>query len=167
MKVLIAVASLHQGTSEIAEALADELRSQGIQVESVGVERIADVRGYDAAIIGSAIYERSWLGSALNLIANHAEKLSQIPVWLFSSGHIAGLPVDAEPKQLAELMQQTKAIEHKVFAGRLEKERLNFAERLIARILHAPVGDYRDWGAIRSWAQEIAKRLHQTSGAKE
>lgn len=34
--------------------------------------------------------------------------------------------------------------------------RLSFGERAMVTALRAPVGDFRDWDAVRAWATEIA-----------
>ena len=48
---------------------------------------------YDAAVLGSGVYLGHWLESACLLVDSHAEALSRIPVWLFSSGPIGDLPM--------------------------------------------------------------------------
>jgi menaquinone-dependent protoporphyrinogen oxidase len=53
----------------------------------------------------------------------------------------------------------TGAVEHCLFAGRLEKDGLGFGEKLIATALRAPEGDFRPWAEIDAWAWDIAKAL--------
>ena len=53
-------------------------------------------------------------------------------------------------------MAVTRAHEHRIFVGKLDKHSLGVGERLIVRTVGAPEGDFRDWAAIRSWAREIA-----------
>jgi menaquinone-dependent protoporphyrinogen oxidase len=53
----------------------------------------------------------------------------------------------------------SRARDHRVFAGKLDKADLNLAERATVRIVHAPYGDAREWGEIRSWAATIATEL--------
>jgi menaquinone-dependent protoporphyrinogen oxidase len=36
---------------------------------------------------------------------------------------------------------------------------LNLAEKLVVKALKAPVGDFRDWDVIASWAEGIAAAL--------
>ena len=66
------------------------------------------------------------------------------------------MPKD-ETVDISRMMAATDAVEHKLFAGRLQKRRLNFADRAIAFALGVPEGDYRDWGEIASWASRIAE----------
>jgi menaquinone-dependent protoporphyrinogen oxidase len=63
MKVLIAVASKHGSTREIARAVSEELQAGHIAVDLRGLAsgEIADVGNYAAVILGSAIYAGNWL----------------------------------------------------------------------------------------------------------
>jgi len=45
------------------------------------------------------------------------------------------------------------------FHGVLDMKKLNLAEKLIVKALKAPVGDFRDWDVIASWAEDIADAL--------
>src|SRR5262245_57913922 len=86
MRILIAVASRHGSTLEIAEALAAELRGAQHAAE---VQDIADkpgLDGYDAVLVGSAAYMGKWLAEARQFVERHQVELRARPVWLFSSG---------------------------------------------------------------------------------
>lgn len=177
MKILVAVASKHGNTHEIGEAIAGELRAAGhtVDVRDVasgettvasaslagGATAGGDIEPYDAVVAGSAVYMGKWMGEARDFVAKHTEQLRAVPVWLFSSGPVGeeypeGMGV---PEYLDELLAQTGAREHVVFAGRLDKGRLNLAERMAVRLVKAPEGDFRDWNAIRTWGREIAAAL--------
>jgi len=41
-------------------------------------------------------------------------------------------------------------------------EKLNFIERSMVKNIKAPVGDFREWDAITSWAIGIATILQET-----
>jgi menaquinone-dependent protoporphyrinogen oxidase len=56
-------------------------------------------------------------------------------------------------------MRATHARGHRVFVGKLNPGDLGFGERLMAKVVKAPEGDFRDWDAIRAWAREIAAAL--------
>ncbi len=86
--------------------------------------------------------------------------LTAIPVWIFSSGPIGDPPKpDEDPVDVAEIHRRTAAVEHRLFAGKLDKSKLGFAERAIVAALRAPVGDFRDWDEITAWAGGIASAL--------
>ncbi len=44
----------------------------------------------------------------------------------------------------------SRALDQRVFAGALLRDRLSFGERAIIAALRAPYGDFRDWAAIEA-----------------
>lgn len=161
MNFLVAVASRHGSTLEIAEALAGELRIAGHDVDVRDVAEAPAPELYDAVIVGSAIYMGGWLPAARQFVERNRARLSSVPVWLFSSGPLGqdDPQPKGDPEQLAELLQATNAREHRIFVGKLDTRDLGFGERLIVRMVKAPEGDFRDWAAIRAWAGAIAAAL--------
>ena len=164
MTVLVAVASRHGATEEIAEAIGRSLRERGVDAEVVRVDEVEDVVGYEAVVLGSSVYAGRWLEAARRFVDEHVSELATLPTWLFSSG-----PIGAPPKPEAEeavhidrVMSLTHAREHRLFAGELVRSRLSFAERAVTRAFHAPEGDFRDWEEIDAWAGSIAEALQVT-----
>jgi menaquinone-dependent protoporphyrinogen oxidase len=158
MKILVAFASRHGSTREIADALAQELRVAGHSVAVRQADEVKELGGYEAAVIGSALYMGDWLPAARRFVEDNREALATIPVWLFSSGPL-GLDdpqSHSDPAHLDAMMRATRARGHRLFIGKLDRSSLGFGERLIAKVVKAPEGDFRDWEAIRSWAREIA-----------
>lgn len=165
MKILVSAASKHNSTYEIAEAIADELRRVGMKAEVFHAEKAPAPSGYDAAVLGSAIYMGSWMGEARDYVEKHQAQLAQMPVWLFSSGPLGAEDPQpsAPPQQLDELLEKTGARGHEIFVGKLDKDGLGFGEKLIVKGVKAPYGDFRDWDAIRGWARSIAAELEQVA----
>ena len=162
MNVLVAAASDHGSTAEIASAIGEALGERGLAVTVAPVEEVESVDGYDAFVIGSAVYAGHWLKRARVFVEHHAHVLSTRPLWLFSSGPIGNPP---KPKEEAvdvlPLATAVQARSHRVFGGKLDRSTLGFAERAIATALRAPEGDFRDFAEIRGWALGIAESLHQ------
>jgi menaquinone-dependent protoporphyrinogen oxidase len=164
MKILIAVASRHGSTYEIAEAIAEELRTAGHAVAVQNVEEIPAAGRYEAIIIGSAVYVGDWLPEAQRYVERNRARFAGVPVWLFSSGPLGEEPQPkGNPAHLDELVATTGARGHRIFVGKLDKSGLGLGERLMARAVKAPEGDFRDWPAIRAWAREIATTLEPLS----
>lgn len=160
MKILVTTASKHGATAEIADAIAGKLREHDLEVE---VHEPADVTtpdGYDAVILGSAVYAGRWMDTARRFSERHHQALRRLPVWLFSSGPIGDplAPVD-EPADGHRLLGELGAREHRVFPGRVNSSDLGWVERTITKMVKAPDGDFRDFDAIRIWATEIADQL--------
>jgi menaquinone-dependent protoporphyrinogen oxidase len=161
MRVLVAVASKHGATAEIASAIGATLEQAGIDAVVIDAAQVTTVDPYAAAVIGSGAYAGHWLKAARALVDRHGAELSQIPVWLFSSGPLGDplKPQDDEAVNVDGIIETTAAVDHRVFAGALDKDKLSFAERAIIRAVRADDGDYRDWDAIEAWARGIAEAL--------
>ena len=157
----MAFASRHSATRDIAEVIADELKTSGLEVDLCETDDVPGIAGYQAVVLGSAVYTGDWLAGARHFVRAHQKALRTIPVWLFSSGPIGADDATtlADPPAVPELMKATQAREHRVFAGRLAKRRLDPAERLVSKVVEAPEGDFRDLGAIIAWARSISVAL--------
>lgn len=161
MRVLVTAASKHGSTEEIGQAIVEELDRRGIVADFLVPEAVRSVDGFDAVVIGSAVYAGHWLKPARELVDRLGPDLHDRAVWLFSSGPV-GEPEpkpDGDPADVDDLVETAGAREHVVFPGRIKREDLGFAERAIVRALRVPDGDFRDWVAIDAWAGSIAAAL--------
>lgn len=164
VRALVAVASRHGATREIAAALARDLTGSAPEARLVAtvvpVENRPDPARFDAVVLGSAVYGGAWLPAAREFATVHAAALRARPLWLFSSGPIGPPPFPAaEPYDAATLRDLLGPRGHRVLPGRLEPALLSFAERAVVTAMRAPAGDARDWAQVRSWAAEIAAAL--------
>jgi menaquinone-dependent protoporphyrinogen oxidase len=160
MRVLVTAASKHRATEAIATAIAAGLAEEGIRVEVRRPETVDSIVDYDAVVLGSAVYTGRWLPAARAFVDRHRADLERRPVWLFSSGPLGDPAMEIpEAEDALRLVADLRARGHRTFAGRLEREELNLAERAIIRIVRAPSGDVRPWPEIADWAREIASAL--------
>jgi menaquinone-dependent protoporphyrinogen oxidase len=160
MDVLVTAASKYGATGEIAGVIGEVLTERGLDATVVPCDQVDTVDGYDAVVLGSAVYAGHWLKAARALVDRSGDELAARPVWLFSSGPIGDPPKPEEdPVDVAEILAATNAREHRVFAGKLVRKRLGFADKAIAVALRVPDGDFRDWAEIKGWAAEIAATL--------
>src|SRR4051794_17563006 len=90
MTVLIAYGTTGGGTGEIAEWVAEELRADGLTVRLTPAAEVTDVAGYDALILGSALYGYGWHLDVRRFVHRFAGRFTDRPVWLFSSGPLDG-----------------------------------------------------------------------------
>ena len=165
MKVLVAAATKYGATGEIAEVIGDVLAERGIDATVIAPEQVARIGEYDAVVLGSAVYAGHWLDEAKELVDRSSNAFPGRSVWLFSSGPV-GDPsrklvqkMGEDPVDVAEILETTRAREHRVFAGKLEKKNLSFPERAILIAFRGMEGDFRDWTEIKSWASKIADAL--------
>lgn len=171
MRILVVVASRHGSTRSIAARLALQLSGRGHSTEIDDVSdrhhaHSVDIDQFDAAVIGSAVYEGHWMREARRFLLQNAVALQQRPVWLFSSGPVGDEQVGVDERHLADLRASVDGRGHHVFAGRLDRDDLGRMERWIVDVVHAHDGDYRDWADIDGWAASIADELEQMVPAR-
>lgn len=160
MKVLVTVASRHGATAEISHTIAQELMAQGLEVVVEDPVEEGDLPEFDAAVLGSSVYAGHWERSIKDFVEAHTPALEGKPVWLFSSGPVGEPPKPEEdPVDISPIRDATRAREHRVFAGKLDKSKLSFGEKAIVMAFRAPEGDFRDWDDIRAWAKQVALEL--------
>ncbi len=83
-------------------------------------------------------------------------------MWLFSSGPLGtpeNLKPEGDPVDVDALIDATDAVEHRVFAGRLDRRLLSLPEKALVVAVRAPEGDFRDWQAVDAFADRIATWL--------
>jgi menaquinone-dependent protoporphyrinogen oxidase len=82
-KVLIAYASMHGSTGEVAGALAKDLCAAGASVDIRLVGTVRDLSPYQVVVVGSAIRSDRWLPEANEFVAGYRSILSNIPTAYF------------------------------------------------------------------------------------
>jgi len=165
MRILVAVATRHGATREIAEHLASSLGSAltdagvapEVAVRDVGL--VPSLDGFDAVVLGSARYLGRWLEPARKFAETFADDLRGRPVWLFSSGPVSEEHEPEDQAAIDDLVRRLGARDHRVFGGKLDRQALRLPERLVVTALHVKDGDFRDWPSIRAWGYEIGATL--------
>jgi menaquinone-dependent protoporphyrinogen oxidase len=159
-QILVATASRHGSTFDIADEIARVLSRRGFEVADKAADETDAIERFDAVVCGSAVYMGRWLPEAIAFVTRNAQELAQRPVWLFSSGPIGEPPEpQGDPQGIAQLMERLHARGHRNFPGRLDRDRLSLAERVIVGMLRAPKGDFRDFPQVTAWATEIADAI--------
>ncbi|HTU94507.1 MAG TPA: flavodoxin domain-containing protein [Solirubrobacteraceae bacterium] len=161
-KVLVAYASKHGATVEIAEAVADKMRERHLSVDCRPAHSVENLFGYDAVIVGSAVYFGRWRPDAMRFLRRHASRLADLPVWTFSSGPVGSTPASGELEPHGErlMAERLHARGHVVFGGRVQAGGHGVLRPLVDRIPR-PYRDRRDWAEIRAWAATIAGELER------
>jgi menaquinone-dependent protoporphyrinogen oxidase len=164
-RVLVSAASRHGATAEIAQAIGQALSEQGLTVTVISPGEVHSLDGYDAVIIGSAVYMGHWLEPAKGLVTRFHKALIDRPVWLFSSGPV-GRPssklaqsMDQDPVDLPGMLEAAHPRDHRRFAGKLDRRVLSLPQRASLLVFRGLNGDFRDWADIQQWAEDIAQQL--------
>jgi menaquinone-dependent protoporphyrinogen oxidase len=152
---LIAYATKHDSTHQVAEVVADVLRDDGLDVDVRPASDVTDVEPYDVVVIGGALYMGRWHRDARRLLSHHRAALAVRPVFVFGMGPLEMVDdqVAASRKQLDNALSkvpEVKPIGVAIFGGVVDPENLHFPFN------HMPAGDARDPEAIRAWAHDVA-----------
>jgi menaquinone-dependent protoporphyrinogen oxidase len=155
--VLVAYATKHGSTREVADAIAETLRAHGDSADVRPAAEVASLEGYDGIVLGGSIYMGRWHSDARAFLERHATALAARPFGVFGMG-----PRTSEQADIADSRQQLDRWLAKapvtpasvaVFGGVLDPSKLSFPFNRM------PASDARDWDAIASWAGEIADML--------
>ncbi len=162
-RVLVAYATKHRSTAEIAVEIGEVLQKTGLQVDIEQVENVHDLTRYEIVVLGSAVYMGQWRDEAADFLKKHQQELAQRSVWLFSSGPIGNGDPKALmkgwvfPEALQPVVDQIKPHDIVLFHGKLERDWLNLFEKAAVKFVGTNTGDSRDWDMIRNWAKGIAE----------
>lgn len=171
-QILVTYASKHHSTAEIAEAIAQEIRAGGHEVVLEPARSAAAADGFDAVVIGSAVYMGRWRPPARKYLKRNIDALSKMPFWIFSSGPVGEPPEDAEkqerflePHKVIERAEAAGVRGHVVFGGRVPQDPGGFVEKSMLKNTPQELQDLRDWDEIRAWAKQVAESISQAPAA--
>ncbi len=168
LNILVCYGSKHGSTAEIAEKIAQVLRESGLNVDVFQAKKVNKLETYQAVVLGSGVYIGQWLKEASSFLKIHESELKAKPTWIFSSGPTGDEDVVTLlqgwtfPKGLQSVVDRIQPRGLAMFHGNLDSQKMNFIERWMIGKVNAPVGDFRNWQTISTWAQEIADVLHES-----
>ncbi len=165
-KVLVAFASIHGSTQEVAERIAATLRQHGLDVDLQPASKARSLEGYSAVVLGAALYMFHLHKDALNFLTRHQKTLSAgLPVAIFAGGAFGkGDAVEWQEvrnevdKEMAKF-PWLKPISVEIIGGKFDPARLHFPWNLIPGLKGMAPSDLRDWDAIGAWASRLADQL--------
>jgi len=170
MKILVAYASAHGSTKEVAQFIGRVLQTYNAEVTVANAIDIQSVEGYDAYILGSAVHGGLWLQEMCTFIDRFKDTLSENPM-IFWVSCIRALEEDGREHAVKyyfdhKLLESFDVRAQAVFTGKLDTSAItrqeqwflvaNYDGKLTAgNIKH----DYRDWQAIATWTNTVAQNL--------
>lgn len=170
MPILIAYATFHGSTREIADRIASRLHAAGFAVDCRSVDHVYSIENYSAVILGSAVHGNQWLKDAQKFLDVEAMGLRMRPVWTFSVGMAPAVKgtkwvrdraVRRESQHIdltiARKLPQVK--DHRLFAGKDEGADMAGPVKWVWGCVGGRFGDFRDWNEIDEWSEIIAKEL--------
>ncbi len=174
MKVLIAYATAHGSTAEVAERMGEIFEKNDITVDVKNVENIQSIEGYDAYVIGTAVHAGTWLPQAHKFMEDFEEDLAKKPAFcwvtcirvLESRGYDWVLNNYMPPWLLNTLNIQGLT----AFAGKLALDEVSMDEEWTLALKYDGQrsardhnGDFRDWSIIQDWSENVAQKINALS----
>lgn len=112
-RMLVLRGSPDRDVAALAEAVAAELRTDGVLVDVATPAEVGGLAGYDGVVIGSTLRWWRWHPAAIRFLRRHAAVLRVRPLWLFqvdrhphraAAGALTGLDADRFPLLLRALL---------------------------------------------------------------
>ncbi len=147
--VLIAYATTHGSTEEVAEAVALALREKQTRAEVRPARKIADLSAYRLVVLGAPLYSGKWHRDAHRFLKNNQEALSHLPVAMFALGPRSPQVEGGWPRCQVQLDRALAKyswltpVSVELFGG-ADPPKKNKVRR-----------DQRDWAAIREWTASL------------
>jgi menaquinone-dependent protoporphyrinogen oxidase len=156
LPILVAYATKHGSTREVAEAVVAALESRGVPATALEAASVHRLDGYGAVVLGAPVYMGHWHADARSFLSRHRRALEVLPVFVFALG-----PMHEKAEEFAQaeavvrkaLQKKARGVEVrdvKIFGGAVDPEHLSFPFNKM------PAMDIRDWPAIEEWAAGIA-----------
>lgn len=181
MKILIAYASAHGSTAEIAQFIAKTIQQSPLSYHTVATHEVstltsADLDAYDVFVLGTPIHGGAVLPEMLGFIRHNRNLLATKPVFFWMACirvlEPGGLEHALTHYVPVDFSQAIQAIDITAFPGKLALSEVDGDERWVLSAQYDGYnhpegfnGDYRDWGVIQTWAQELSQWLIQQSVA--
>ncbi len=165
VRVLVVYGSSRGGTAGLAVMLAEALGHHDVEAVVEPAKQVDDLSGYDAVIVGGALYSNRWHPDAVGFVHRFQRALLGREVWFFSSGPLdasAATGALAPVPQVRELARATDIRGHMTFGGVLAQRP---AGRLAALLSYGPVGDWRDRRQVEQWVERIVTQLAEVRRA--
>jgi menaquinone-dependent protoporphyrinogen oxidase len=165
-RLLVAYATLHGSTREIAERIASQLRQAGLDVDVLPAGKVRSLQGYSAVVLGTALYMFRMHKDARRFMTRHQQAISGgIPLAIFAGGAY-GPNAGADSVEIRTRLNQELAaygwlhpVCVKIVGGRFDPARLHFPWNLVPALRNGQPSDARDWDDIAVWAAELPEAL--------
>jgi menaquinone-dependent protoporphyrinogen oxidase len=165
-KVLVTYASKYGSTGGVADAIGKELCNRGAAVDVCMLKNVGGLNEYRGIVVGSAIYRGKWLPEAVDFVERNRGVLQQVPVAYFLVCMNMREPTEENRRKVLAYLDpvlkavpQVQPVKVGTFAGALDYSNLSLPLKAVMNLKGATEGDFRDWTAIRAWAEGLCSPL--------
>jgi menaquinone-dependent protoporphyrinogen oxidase len=157
-EALIAYATKHGSTHEVAKFVAAHLADVGVEAHTLPAHDVRSLDAYQAVVLGAPLYMGRWHPDARAFLRRFRSELATRPLAVFALGPVEDKPEQWEgaAKQFHRALAHVPGVEPvtvEVFGGAIVPETLHFP------FSRFPAGDLRDWDAIRTWTERLPDKL--------
>jgi menaquinone-dependent protoporphyrinogen oxidase len=154
--ILVAYATQHGSTQEVAAAVGARLREEGLEVELEPARDVTDLTPYCGVVLGGALYTGRLHHDAVAFLHRFHAELAVLPIAIFAMGPKTLDPSDlaSSRNQLAKALAKAPDVdpyEVAVFGGVIDPKTLGFPFN------HLHASDARDWDEIDAFARRCAE----------
>lgn len=155
MHIVVAYATKHGSTKEVADAIAQTLAMSGFEVDVRAAADVSELGAYDGVVLGGSLYMGRWHRDAIGFLQRHRGALDTIPIAIFAMGPqtLADADVASARSQLDHALAKVPNVSPAavaIFGGVVDPTTLRFP------LSRMPASDARDWDAIAGWAKDAA-----------
>jgi len=171
-KILVAYSTWAGATHQVADEIARQLRTHGVEVAVASVGDVKDISAFQAIITGSSIHAGQTNGAFKRFLRKFKKQLSAKPVSVFA---VCANMSEENPRARKETLgwlnktlekfPSIKPVSIGLFGGAVITEgedfqKLNFMFRKVVASMKDTLSkdhgksDFRDWDAIRAGADE-------------
>lgn len=160
-KMLVAYGTAAGSTAEVAQAIAEEIRKEGISVDLSPVESVKDLMGYDAVILGTSVRMFHILPKTRRFLRKHRKELKKLPVAYFivclAMGEATSANIQKAKGYAKPMIKVKEPVSLGLFGGCINHEKLTdfFGQSMKG----LPEQDHRDWEKIRGWGRKTLSKL--------
>ncbi len=169
IKVLVAYASTHGSTQEVAEVVAAMFREHGLAVDLQPARHVRSLDGYHAVVLGAPMYMFRWHKDAHHFLTRFQRDLtSGLPIAIFAGGPIEDSNEQWQDRRSDLDRELAKypwlaPVSVQLIGGKFDPAKLRFPYNLIPAMRNMPACDLRDWAAIRAWASALTEKFQRVA----
>jgi menaquinone-dependent protoporphyrinogen oxidase len=157
--VLVCYATRYGSTGKIASIIAEELVKAHLEVTLSPLSLVTDPGTSDAVVIGSPLYMGKWLAEARDFVSRFRTKLQARPVVVFTVGYSFRDQMKEDIASGDEALSSVKVFitpaAEGYFAGRVDPDSMNSADREVTRLARIIPGDFMSPESVRNWARGL------------